>query len=309
MANELDTRLDGRLVRYAWLSVAAAVATIALKSLAWWLTGSVGLLSDALESLVNLAAALLALAMLRLAAVPPDRAHPFGRYKAEYFASGIEGALIVFAALSIVATALPRLAEPQPLALPGLGIALSALASAINLGVALLLIQAGRKLESIALEADGRHLMTDVWTSAGVIAAVGLVALTGWLILDPLIALAVAANIVRTGVHLMNRSVAGLLDAAIPAAELGQIEKIFDEHRRRHGVEFHALRTRQAGARRFVSFHLLVPDDWTVARAHALSEEIEARIRAAVPRAITLAHCEPISSPASYDDIELERPR
>ena len=205
MATGADTPGDGRLVRYAWLSVAAAGATIALKSLAWWLTGSVGLLSDALESLVNLAAALLALAMLRLAAVPPDREHPFGRYKAEYYASGSEGALIVFAALSIVATALPRLAEPQPLALPGLGIALSALASAINLGVALLLIQAGRKLESIALEADGRHLMTDVWTSAGVIAAVGLVALTGWLILDPLIALAVAANIVRTGVRLMAR--------------------------------------------------------------------------------------------------------
>ncbi|MSQ49678.1 MAG: cation transporter [Betaproteobacteria bacterium] len=295
------------LERYAWYSVAAALVTIALKTLAWRLTGSVGLLSDALESLINLAAALLALSMLRLAASPPDAAHPYGRYKAEYFASGIEGALIVFTAVAIAYAAVPRLASPQPIEAPLLGIALSALASAINLGCGRMLISAGRRLDSIALEADGHHLMTDVWTSVGIIVGVALVAATGWHLLDPLIALAVAAHIVFTGLMLMRRSLDGLLDAAIPPAELAEIENIFTEYRQRYGVEFHALLTRQAGARRFISFHLLVPDAWPVDRAHQLSEEIEERIRARLPNAITLSHIEPISQPASYDDIKLER--
>ena len=298
---------DRPLEHYAWLSVAAALATIALKTAAWHVTGSVGLLSDALESLINLAAALLALSMLRLAASPPDEAHPYGRFKAEYFASGIEGALIVFAAASIAFAAVPRLASPQPIEAPLLGIALSAAATAINLGIGLLLISVGRRLHSIALEADGHHLMSDVWTSAGVIGGVALVAASGWLILDPLIALAVAVRIVWTGTVLMRRSFAGLLDAAIPEGERAEIEKIFAEYRRRYGVEFHALLTRQAGARRFVSFHLLVPDAWPVDRAHQLSEEVEERIRSLVPNAITLSHIEPISQPASYDDIKLER--
>ena len=298
---------DRPLERYAWISVAAALATIALKAFAWQVTGSVGMLSDALESLINLAAALLALSMLRLAALPPDEAHPYGRFKAEYFASGIEGALIVFAAVSIAFAAVPRLASPQPIEAPLLGIALSALATAINLGIGLLLISAGRRMHSIALEADGHHLMSDVWTSVGVIAGVALVAATGWLILDPLIALAVAIQIVWTGAVLMRRSFAGLLDAAIPEAERAEIEKIFAEYRPRYGVEFHALRTRQAGARRFISFHLLVPDAWPVDRAHQLSEEVEERIRSLVPNAITFCHLEPISHPSSYDDIKLER--
>lgn len=298
---------DRTLERYAWLSLGAAVATIVLKTLAWYVTDSVGLLSDALESLINLAAALLTLSMLRLAAAPPDARHPYGRFKAEYFSSGAEGALIVFAAVSIAFAAVPRLASPHPLDAPALGIALSLAATAINLGVALRLISVGKNMHSIALEADGRHLMTDVWTSVGVIAGVVLVAATGWLVLDPLIALAVAVHIVWTGFGLMRRSFAGLLDAAIPAAELADIEKIFAEYRRRYGVEFHALLTRQAGARRFISFHLLVPDAWPVDRAHALSEEIEERIRSLVPQAITLSHIEPISQPASYDDIKLER--
>ena len=298
---------DRTLERYAWLSIVAAVATIALKMLAWYVTGSVGLLSDALESLINLAAALLLLAMLRLAATPPDEMHPYGRFKAEYFASGIEGTLIVIAAASIMYAAVPRILSPQPLDAPGLGIALSVVATAINLGVALALLSVGRRLHSIALEADGHHLMTDVWTSAGVVAGVALVAGTGWLILDPLIALAVAVHIVWTGVVLMRRSFVALLDAAIPATELAEIEKIFAEYRRRYGIEFHALLTRQAGARRFISFHLLVPDAWPVDRAHQLSEEIEERIRSLVPNAITLSHIEPISQPASYDDIKLER--
>ena len=190
---------------------------------------------------------------------------------------------------------------------PVLGIALSAVATAINLGVALRLLSVGRRLHSIALEADGHHLMTDVWTSVGVVAGVALVAATGWLILDPLIALAVAVHIVWTGVMLMRRSFAGLLDAAIPVPEHAEIEKIFAEYRRRYGIEFHALLTRQAGARRFISFHLLVPDAWPVDRAHQLSEEIEERIRSLVPNAITLTHIEPISQPSSYDDIKLER--
>jgi len=295
------------LERYAWLSVAAALATIGLKTWAWQVTGSVGMLSDALESLVNLAAALLALSMLRLAASPPDAAHPYGRYKAEYFASGIEGALIVLAAASIAWAALPRLAAPQPIEAPWLGIAISVLASAVNLGCGLLLIAVGKRMHSIALEADGHHLMSDVWTSAGVVVGVALVALTGWLILDPLIAIAVAVHIVWTGFRLMRRSFSGLMDAAIPEAEMAEIEKIFAEYRPRYGVEFHALLTRQAGARRFISFHLLVPDAWPVDRAHQLSEEVEERIRSLVPNAITLSHIEPISQPSSYDDIKLER--
>jgi len=295
------------LQRYAWMSVAAALATIGLKTWAWQVTGSVGMLSDALESLINLAAALLALSMLRLAASPPDAAHPYGRFKAEYFASGMEGALIVFAAIAIAYAAVPRLADPQPIEAPLLGIAISAVASGVNLACGLLLISAGKRLHSIALEADGHHLMSDVWTSAAIIAGVAVVAGTGWHILDPLIALAVAVYIVFTGFMLMRRSFAGLLDAAIPEAERAEIEKIFAEYRKRYGVEWRALLTRQAGARRFISFHLLVPDAWPVDRAHQLSEEVESRIRSMVPNAITLSHIEPISQPASYDDIKLER--
>ena len=295
------------LERFAWLSVVAALATIALKTLAWWLTGSVGLLSDALESLVNLAAALLALTMLRVAASPPDEEHPYGFSKAEYFSAGIEGALIVLAAAGILASAIPRLFDPQPLEAPILGLALSAAASAINLAVGLLLIRVGRREHSITLEADGHHLMTDVWTSVGVIAGVALVFATGWLILDPLVALAVAVHIIWAGLRLMRRSWRGLLDAAISSEDSREVTKLFSEYSKRYGVTFHALRTRQAGARRFISFHFLVPDAWTVARAHQLSEEIESRIRSLVPNAAVFTHIEPISDPASYEDQGLDR--
>jgi cation diffusion facilitator family transporter len=295
------------LERYAWISIATALVTLAIKWAAWWFTGSVGLMSDALESFVNLGAAVLALWMLRLAALPPDDKHPYGLSKAEYFAAGAEGTLIVLAAGAIIASALPRLSAPQPIETPLLGLALSALASAFNLAVALLLTKAGRENHSITLEADGQHLMTDVWTSAGVVAGVAIVWATGWLILDPLIAIAVAVNIIWTGVRLMRRSVLGLLDVAIPGDDLHEIDKLFAEYSNRHGVSFHALRTRQAGARRFVTFHLLVPDDWSVKRAHQLSEEIELRIRALVPNASLLTHIEPISDPASYDDQALDR--
>ena len=295
------------LERYAVLSMLAAVATIVLKGFAWWLTGSVGLLSDALESLVNLAAAVLAFSMLRLAASPPDKNHPYGFSKAEYLAAGIEGSLIVLAAVGICYAALPRLIEPAPLETFGVGIALSVAASVINLVVARILIYAGHEHHSITLEADGKHLMTDVWTSAGVIVGVALVYLTGWLRLDPLIALVVAAHIVWTGVGLVLRSVAGLLDVAISRPEQEELNKLFAEYSRRHGVSFHAVRTRQAGARRFISFHLLVPDAWTVAHAHRLSEEIESRMRAMVPNAVVETHIEPISDPASYNDESLDR--
>ena len=295
------------LERYAWISVGAAIATIALKTIAWWLTDSVGLLSDALESLVNLAAALLVLSMLRLAASPPDADHPYGFSKAEYFSAGIEGALIVLAAAGIVGTAVPRLITPRALDMPFAGLALTVLASAINLAVAMSLLRAGREHESITLEADGRHLLTDVWTSAGVIVGVALVFVTGWLWLDPLIAIGVAAHILWTGFGLVRRSVRGLLDPAISAEDQRELTKLFNEYARRYGVAFHALRTRQAGVRRFVSFHMLVPDEWTVAQAHRLSEEIESRMRSMVPNLGVLVHIEPISDPASYDDQELDR--
>jgi cation diffusion facilitator family transporter len=295
------------LERFAWLSIGAAVATIALKTLAWWLTGSVGLLSDALESLVNLAAAVLALSMLRLAASPPDDDHPYGFSKAEYLSAGIEGALIVLAAAGILIAAIPRLIEPRPLDMPGLGLGLTAAATAINFAVARVLRGAGHRFHSITLEADGRHLMTDVWTSVGVFVGVALVFVTDLYWLDPVIALAVAVQIVWTGVALVRRSVSGLLDAAISREEQNEVTKLFTEYSRRYGVTFHALRTRQAGARRFISFHLLVPDAWPVVQAHRLSEEIEQRIRSMVPNAGVLTHIEPISDPASYDDQGLDR--
>lgn len=274
---------------------------------AWWLTGSVGLLSDALESLVNLAAALMALWMLRVAAAPPDEEYPYGLSKAEYFSAATEGALIVLAAGGIVYAAVPRLVQPEPLEAPLLGLGVTLIASLVNLGAAAVLIRAGKQYHSITLEADGRHLMTDVWTSAGVIVGVGLVYVTGWLRLDPLVALAVAAHIVWTGVSLVRRSVAGLLDAAIGPEDQLEVTKIFGEYEHRYGVKFHALRTRRAGVRRFISFHLLVPDEWPVSQAHRLSEEIEERIRSLVENAGVFVHIEPISDPASYDDESLDR--
>ena len=295
------------LEKYAWLSIAAALATICLKTLAWWLTGSVGLLSDALESTVNLAAAVLALSMLRLAATPPDANHPHGFSKAEYLAAGIEGALIVLAAAGIIASAVPRLFEPRELQAPLAGLGLTVAASVINLACAILLIRVGRREHSITLEADGKHLLADVWTSAGVIVGVALVFATGWLRLDPLVALAVAAHVVWTGIGLVRRSASGLLDAAISHADQEEIGKLLAEYSRRYGITFHAIRTRQAGARRFITFHMLVPDAWTVAHAHRLSEEIESRIRSLVANATVLTHIEPISDPASYDDQELDR--
>jgi cation diffusion facilitator family transporter len=294
------------LVRYAWLSIAAALATIVLKTVAWWLTGSVGLLSDALESLVNLAGALMALAMLTVAAMPEDDDHHFGHGKAEYFSSAFEGLLIIVAALAIGYAAVERLLHPRALEELGIGLAVSVLAALVNLVVARVLLAAGREYHSITLEADSHHLMTDVWTSVGVIAAVGAVALTGWNWLDPVIALLVAANIVRTGWLLLRRSTAGLMDAALPEAQRQAIESVLQDYRA-DGLDFHALLTRQAGARAFVSLHVLVPGAWTVQQGHDWLERIEADIRAVVPNAHVLTHLEPIEDPLSAADRHLDR--
>jgi cation diffusion facilitator family transporter len=296
----------GSLTPFAWLSIAAALATLALKGLAAWITGSVGLLSDALESFVNLGAALLALWMLRLAAVPPDEKHPFGYSKAEYFSAVVEGGLIVAAATAIVGTAAPRLLAPQPIESYGIGLAISLAATAVNLGVALALLRASKTHHSVVLEADAQHLLSDVWTSLGIVAGVGAIALTGWLILDPLIAIAVAAYIVWTGVGVMRRSLLGLMDRALPESELAAIRSVLEPYKAR-GLDYHALRTRRAGRRRLVELHLLVPGDMSVRDGHHVAEEIEDRIRAALPGTAVLTHLEPIEEAASYRDQELFR--
>ncbi|HSK28642.1 MAG TPA: cation diffusion facilitator family transporter [Candidatus Limnocylindria bacterium] len=294
------------LTKFAWLSIAAALATIALKAAAYHLTGSVGLLSDALESVVNLVAALMALSMLVIAARPPDEMHSYGYSKAEYFASGAEGALILLAAASIVWTAIPRLIAPRPLEQIGVGLAISVAAAGVNYAVARLLLDAGKKYRSITLEADAHHLLTDVWTSAGVVTGIGIVALTGWTRLDPIIALAVAANILWTGLKLLRRSALGLLDVTLPAADQLTIRQILSRYEPRE-IHCHALRTRHAGRRSFISFHVLVPGEWTVQKGHDLLEEMEREIRAAIPGATVFTHIEPIGDPAAWQDQTLDR--
>ena len=295
------------LTRYAWLSIAAAIATILLKGVAWKLTGSVGLLSDAIESFVNLAGALMALWMLTLAALPADDDHAHGHGKAEYFSSAFEGFLIVLAAVGIGYTAIERLMNPQPLEAVAAGLMVSVVASIINFATARTLLDVGKKRNSITLEADARHLMTDVWTSVGVIVGVGLVWITGWLWLDPAIALLVAVNIVWTGWHLMQRSAAGLMDISLSAEKLEQLEALLAGYRRQ-GLDFHALRTRQAGSRVFVTLHVLVPGDWTVQLGHDWAERIEADIRQLLPHAHITTHLEPLEDPVSMIDQELDRP-
>ncbi len=294
------------LSRYGWLSVAAAVLTLGLKSGAWIATGSVGMMSDALESLVNLAAGLLAVYSLRIAAQPPDEGHPLGHGKVEYFTSGIEGALILMAAGGILLSAAPRFIHPTPVSKLDVGLLLSAVATAVNAGVGLLLIRVGRRQHSVALEADGQHLMTDVWTSLGVLVGLLFVRLTGWLILDPLVASAVALHIVWIGIGLLRQSIGGLMDSALPPEERAQIDQALVGFRQR-GLDFHALRTHRAGQRRFVSVHVLVPGDITVQAGHALADEVERAIRDALPRSVVFTHVEPLSCPESNDDIPLDR--
>ncbi len=294
------------LTRYAWLSIAAAIATIILKTGAYLLTGSIGLLSDAVESIVNLVGAVMALWMLTIAARPPDDSHMFGHSKAEYFSSGVEGVLILIAAGAIAIAAIQRLYDPQPLEQLGIGLAVSVSASVINFVVSRVLLTAGKKHNSITLEADAQHLMTDVWTSVAVIGGVVVVALTGWLRLDPIVALIVSGNIVWTGINLMRRSIEGLMDIVLPDHEHDAIEKVMVEYRKK-GVEFHALRTRQAAARRFVSVHMLVPGEWKVHDAHHVAEDFEHDIRDALGEAVVATHLEPIEDEISMDDIHLDR--
>lgn len=295
------------LRRFVYLSIAAAVLTIGLKAGAYLITGSVGLLSDALESLVNLAAALMALAMITIAERPPDNEHAFGHSKAEYFSSGVEGALIVVAAVSIAWSAVVRLLHPQPLENIGIGLLISVIASAINFGVAMVLLRAARRYHSITLEADAHHLMTDVWTSVGVVVGVAAVGVTGWLALDSLVALAVAANIVWTGYNLIRRSALGLLDTAIPADERTRVDAVLAEYAG-SGVKFHSVRTRQAGQRRFISMHVLVPGEWTVQHGHDLLETIEAELRDRFDSPTTVfTHLEPLEDPVSMNDIGIDR--
>lgn len=292
---------DGSLTRFAWLSILAALTTMALKTLAWWVTGSVGLLSDAMESVVNLVAAVVALVALRVASQPADEHHAFGHGKAEYFSAGVEGALILVAAASIAWAAVERLLDPRGLESVGVGLGVSVVAATLNGVVAVVLLRAGRSHRSIALEADGRHLFTDVWTSAGVLVGVGLVSFTGWTVLDPLVALAVAANIVVAGVLLVRRSVEGLMDVGLGELDVATIDGALDRFRA-DGVVFHALRTRQAGQQRFVSLHVLVPGAWTVQRGHDLLEQIEASVRGALPGVVIDTHLEPVEDPVSWRD-------
>ena len=295
-----------KLTHYAWLSIAAAIVTIGLKSGAYLLTGSVGLLSDALESLVNLVGAIMALTMLTIAARPADEDHPYGHSKAEYFSSGVEGSLIMVAAIGIAVAAVDRLLHPRALEQIGLGLGISVAASLVNLGVALVLLRASKHYDSITLRANAHHLLTDVWTSVGVVAGVGAVALTGWGWLDPGVALLVAANIVWTGVRIVRDSVLGLMDSAMVPEERAAVQAALEPHLR-DGVQSHALLTRQAGSQRFVSLHVLVPGAWTVQQGHDLVERIEADIRRAVRNVTVLTHLESLDDPASWDDVTLER--
>ncbi|CAG4882502.1 Cation-efflux pump [Georgfuchsia toluolica] len=294
------------LKRYAWLSIFTALATILLKGAAWRLTGSVGLLSDAIESFVNLAGALMALAMLSLAATPADDDHAHGHSKAEYFSSAFEGFLILLAAISIAYTAIGRFMDPQPLEDVDVGLIVSVVASILNLWTARVLLGVGRSHNSITLEADAHHLLTDVWTSVGVILGVGLVWFTGWLWLDPAIALLVAVNIVWTGWQLMSRSASGLMDVSVPVETLDAINAVLDTYRAK-GIDFHALRTRQAGARAFATVHVLVPGAWTVQQGHDCLEKIETDLRSAVPYMHVTTHLEPREDPASLLDESLDR--
>ncbi|MHC5775949.1 cation diffusion facilitator family transporter [Nostoc sp.] len=291
---------------YAFLSIAAAILTIVLKFGAYLLTGSVGLLSDAIESCVNLVAALVAVWALTYAAKPADAEHAFGHDKAEYFSSAAEGTLIIVAAIIIAIEAWGRLLHPEPLTGLGLGLVLSLLATAVNGVVAFVLLRAGRRLRSITLRADAHHLFTDVWTSGGVILGILLVKVTGALVLDPIIALLVATNIVWTGFRLLRETGSALLDAALPKEEIDVISTILNEYKCQ-GIQFHALRTRIAGTRRFVSFHILVPGAWTVRQGHDLCEVIELAIIQALPLTSVTTHLEPLEDPSSWDDLELER--
>jgi len=285
------------------VSIGVAVLTIALKTLAWWITGSVGLLSDAMESLVNLASAIFALVMVTIANRPADADHPYGHHKAEYFSSGFEGLMIFVAAMGIGWAAVQRLLHPQPLEQLGWGLSLSVLSSAINWALAWAMMQSGRKHRSIALEGDARHLMTDVWTSAGVIVGVGLVALTGWNWLDPAVAIGVALNILREGAALMWKSSQGLMDNALEPEIMAQVEQTLHEFEH-HTIRFDHISSRRSGQRRFVDLHMHMPSSWTLGRAAALRGAVEQALMSAVPGLRATIQLLPSDVEAHFEDRE-----
>lgn len=285
---------------YAWLSVATSVVTIVLKFWAYLVTDSVGLLSDAIESLVNIVAALVALTVLYYVAVGPDDDHHFGHDKAEYFSSGIEGGLIFAAAIGIIWSAIPRLIEPRAIEQITLGIVLSVAASAANALCAWVLLRAAKVHRSITLEADARHLLTDVWTSAGVLVGIVVANLTGWVRLDPIVAIAVAVHIVWIGWSLIRRSFDGLMDRAIPAKEHARLIEVLERYKAQ-GFDYHQLRTRQSGKRSFIDVHLLVPGTTSVLDGHDVVERFESEVRALLPHVEVLTHLEPIEDPRSYE--------
>jgi cation diffusion facilitator family transporter len=286
--------------RMAQLSIATSLATIVLKFGAWFITGSVSLWSDALESLVNLAAGLVALGAVTLSERPADDRHAYGHDKAEYFSSGAEGALIVVAAVAIMVSAVQRLVSPQPLVLLGPGLAIAVLAGIANFTTARIMLKVARQHDSITIEADAKHLLTDVWTSVGIVAGLVVVLVAPqWAILDPLMAIAVGIHIIFTGVGLLKRSADGLMDAALPAAEVKRVETLI-RGELPDGATFHALRTRKAGARRFLEFHLLVPGGTTVAASHALCDRIETALRAHLAKSEVTIHVEPVETQAPH---------
>jgi cation diffusion facilitator family transporter len=288
---------------YLKLSIAVAIATIALKTGAWWLTGSVGLLSDAMESVVNLAGAMFALAMVVIAARPPDEEHPFGHSKAEYFSSGFEGLLIFIAALAIMWAAVDRLKSPQPLEQLGIGLALSVLSSVLNGVLAWAMLKKAREHRSMALEADARHLFTDVWTSIGVVLGLLAVAASGWLWLDPVIAIAVAGNVAREGFSLVRRSADGLMDRAVDPHVQQQIDEVLSGFAHPNTLRFDHVNTRRAGQRLFVDLHMHMPPNWSLQRAAALRTSVEQALMAAVPGLRATIQLLPMDVEAHFDDI------
>jgi len=296
------------LKKFVYISIAAAILTISLKLIAYLLTNSVGLLSDALESCVNLVAAVVALIMIRLAEKPPDQEHEFGHNKAEYFSSAIEGGLIVLAAGSIIWSAIPRIMHPQPLENIGVGLLVAVGASLINLAASRILIRNGKIHNSITLEADGKHLMTDVLTSGGVLLGIGLIKLTGWMRLDGIVAIGVALNIIWTGYQLLKRSALGLLDTSFPKDEMDSIRQVLEKYKQQN-IQFHSLMTRQSGQRKFIFVHILMPGTMNIQQGHNIAEKVENDLRLLFPNTQTTAftHLEPVEDPASMLDITIDR--
>lgn len=281
------------LERFIWLSLSVSIVIFGIKIAAAVVTQSIGLWSDALESTVNVVAAAVALWAMRLSAKPADHNHDFGHGKAEYFSAAVEGSMIFVAAGVIIVGAVSRFFRPVPLEQLGVGLALSALATLINFAVGFLLVRTGRKHRSITLEADGRHLLTDVWTSVGVLIAIALVMLTGWMWFDPIIAILVGANILYTGYGLVRRSVVGLLDGTLPPAEVATVNEVLHQLAGTAKVEIAEIKTRESGRQRFVYATVTVPGDWTVKRSHDLADDVEAAVDKALPGATTFVHIEP----------------